>query len=65
MGYFKRSWRINDKEWCFHMNLDKGRENELYNLKQDPGEKKNLLEEEPTKAMELELELRRFTASLR
>lgn len=65
MGYFKRSWRVNDREWCFHMNLDKGRDNELYNLKDDPGETRNLLAEDPAKAMELELELRRFTSNLR
>lgn len=65
MGYFKQSWRISDKEWAFMLNLGKGKGNELYNLKDDPGERNNLIEAEPEKAMELELELRRFVAGLK
>ena len=65
MGYFKRTWRVSDKNWSFVLSLEKGRPNELYNLKEDPGEKKNLVEKERQKAMELELELRRFVANLR
>jgi hypothetical protein len=47
------------------LSLEKGRPNELYHLKEDPEEKKNLVEKEKQKAMELELELRRFVANLR
>jgi hypothetical protein len=47
------------------LSLEKGRPNELYNLKEDPEEKRNLVEKEKPKAMELELELRRFVANLR
>jgi arylsulfatase A-like enzyme len=65
MGYFKRTWRVSDKNWSFVLSLEKGRPNELYNLKEDPEEKKNLVEKEKQKAMELELELRRFVANLR
>jgi arylsulfatase A-like enzyme len=65
MGYFKRTWRVNDKNWSFVLSLEKGRPNELYNLKEDPEEKKNLVETEKQKGMELELELRRFVANLR
>jgi arylsulfatase A-like enzyme len=65
MGYFKRTWRVSDKNWSFVLSLEKARANELYNLQEDPGEKKNLVEKEKTKAMELELELRRFVANLR
>jgi arylsulfatase A-like enzyme len=65
MGYFKRTWRVSDKHWSFVLSLEKGRPNELYNLKEDPEEKKNLVEKEKQKAMELELELRRFVANLR
>jgi arylsulfatase A-like enzyme len=65
MGYFKRTWRVSDKNWSFVLSLEKGRPNELYNLKEDGEEKKNLLETEKQKALELELELRRFVANLR
>jgi arylsulfatase A-like enzyme len=64
-GHFKRNWNIRNHEWTFTLNFDKGVENELYNLKEDPGEQKNLVESHSQKAMELELELRRFVASLR
>jgi arylsulfatase A-like enzyme len=65
MGYFKRTWGVSDKKWSFVLSLEKGRPNELYHLKEDPEEKKNLIEAEKQKAMELELELRRFVANLR
>jgi arylsulfatase A-like enzyme len=64
-GHFKRNWNIRNHEWAFTLNFDKGAENELYNLKEDPGEQNNLVASTPQKAMELELELRRFVASLR
>ena len=65
MGYFKRTWRVSDKNWSFVLSLEKGRPNELYNLREDPEEKRNLVEKEKQKAMEFELELRRFVAGLR
>lgn len=64
-GHFKRNWRVGDHDWSFTLNFDKGKSNELYNLKDDPEEQMNLAEENPQKAMELELELRRFVAGLR
>ena len=64
MGYYKQSWRISDQEWAFHMSL-MGKPNELYNLKEDPGEQNNLAEKEHVKAIELELELRKFVADLK
>jgi arylsulfatase A-like enzyme len=64
-GHFKRNWRVSDHEWAFTLNFDKGKEDELYNLKEDPLEQDNLINKEPTKAMELELELRRFVAGLK
>lgn len=64
MGYFKQSWRVTDQEWSFHMSL-MGKPNELYNLKNDPMEQENLIEKEPVKAMEMELELRKFVAGLK
>ena len=65
MGYFKQSWRVSDQEWAFMLNFLQGKGPELYNLKEDPGEKQNLVEKEKTKAQELELELRRFVADLK
>jgi len=65
MGHFKRNWRVSNQEWAFTLNFDKGKSNELYNLKEDPEEQKDLISENPQKAMELELELRRFVAGLR
>ncbi len=65
MGYFKQAWRISNKEWCFILNLLKGSRPELYCLASDPGEQENLVAKETTKAMELELELRKFVAELR
>ena len=65
MGHFKRNWRVSNQEWAFTLNFDKGKANELYNLKEDPEEQKDLISENLQKAMELELELRRFVAGLR
>ena len=65
MGYFKQAWRISNQEWSFILNLLKGASPELYHLASDPGEQENLIGKETTKAMELELELRKFVAELR
>ncbi len=65
MGYFKQSWRVNDHDWSFMMYLDKKTPSELYHFKEDPEEKNNLIDKNPQKAMELELELRKFVADLR
>ena len=65
MGVFKQAWRVNDYEWSFILNHVKGKTNELYNLKADPREKENLINENPRKADELELDLRRFVAGLK
>jgi len=65
MGYFKRAWRINNREWSFLLNFYKNQSTELYNLKNDPEEKRNLISENPQKATELELSLRKFVADLR
>lgn len=65
MGHFKRNWRISNQEWAYILSFDKGNSNELYNLKEDPGEQQNLISKNPQKAMELELELRRFVSELR
>ena len=65
MGQFRRAWRVNDRQWSLILKFDKDGSRELYNLKEDPGEKHNLISVKPQKAMELELELRRFVSGLR
>ncbi|MCP4626373.1 MAG: sulfatase-like hydrolase/transferase [bacterium] len=65
MGYYKQSWRINDHDWSFMMYLDRKTPAELYHLSDDPREKNNVIAQNPSKAMELELELRKFVANLR
>jgi arylsulfatase A-like enzyme len=65
MGVFKQAWRVNDYDWSYILNFGKGKTSELYNLKDDPQEKNNLVDDNRQKAMELELDLRRFVAGLR
>lgn len=64
MGYFQQAWRVSDREWSFLLNWGINKPNELYHLKGDPAEKKNLIADSPEKAAALELELRRFVAGL-
>jgi arylsulfatase A-like enzyme len=65
MGYFKQSMRVSDHKWAFHMYQMKGKEPELYDWENDPEQLNNVIEQNPEKAMELELELRRFIAGLK
>ncbi|UCH33689.1 MAG: sulfatase-like hydrolase/transferase [Armatimonadota bacterium] len=58
IGHFGRSWTIRTKEWSFHMLLGDG-ERQLFDLRDDPGEQRNVLRENEAVARELELELRR------
>ncbi|MDD2703410.1 MAG: sulfatase [Candidatus Omnitrophica bacterium] len=58
---FKRSLRTSDG-WKFIYSLESG-ERELYNLNIDPSETRNLADEEPQKALELEKELLRRRVS--
>jgi len=43
MGYFKQAWRINDRECSFILNFNGNNSTELYNLKSDPEEKRNIV----------------------
>ena len=69
MGWFNRSWAIRDGDWKYIMygpnfaytGKDKP---ELFNLREDPDELNNLIDEEPELADKLELRLRRFIHSL-
>jgi arylsulfatase A-like enzyme len=58
MGFYGRSWTIRTNEWSFHLDLRTG-ESKLFNLRNDPGEHRDLLAENPSVARDLELELRR------
>lgn len=63
-GFYRSAWSIRDEEWKYILWLD-GRKPELYNLRKDRHEQKNLIEEDPRRADELELTLRRFVANLK
>jgi len=64
IGHAFRSWSIRSKEWSYHLFLDKNTPPELYNLKKDWGEQKNVIAENPDIAKKLELELRKGVAEL-
>jgi len=53
-------WAVRTDEWKFIRNVHDGTE-ELYNLKDDPNEEKNLVNNYPKKANELRLEMSRFS----
>jgi arylsulfatase A-like enzyme len=60
VGHYGRSWAIRAQEWSFHLGL-RTDERHLFNLRDDPGEQRDLLAENPSVARDLELELRRHT----
>jgi len=53
---------VADEEWTY-LHAPKG-EGELYNIKEDPGEKHNLIAEEPKKAREMEEKVREYQAEM-
>jgi arylsulfatase A-like enzyme len=57
MGFYGRSWTIRTAEWSFHLYLRTG-DRRLFNLRQDPGEQRDVLADNPAVARDLELELR-------
>ena len=64
-GYYKKSWRIMTKEWAYTHYLTKGYEDELFDRIKDHAEQKNVIADNPEVRDKLELQLRRFLASLR
>jgi arylsulfatase A-like enzyme len=58
IGHYDRAWTIRTMEWSFHLSLSTG-ERALFDLREDPGERRNLAAENPGAARDLELELRR------
>jgi arylsulfatase A-like enzyme len=64
MGYYGRQWTIRNHEWSYHLPIDGSKPPELYNMKKDPEEHENLLDERKDIAKELELNLRTFVDDL-
>jgi len=56
-GFYGQRWNIRGGGWSFHLDLRTGKR-ELYNLNEDPGEHWNVVEDNPSVARDLELELR-------
>ena len=61
--FISPSLAVRDDQWKLLTNPD-GSDTQLYNLATDPGEKRNLLTEHPTKAAELSKRLRRWARSV-
>ena len=64
-GHYNREWYARTERWSYLLPLDEGREAELYDRRDDPEEKRNVIEENPEVAKGLELSLYRFVQSLR
>lgn len=58
IGHYGRSWTIRANEWSFHLCLGTG-ERKLFNLREDPRERRNVLADNNSVARDLDLELRR------
>lgn len=57
VGFYETKYRcVRDLEWSY-VEKPEGEKAELYNLKEDPGEKRNLIDENPEKASELKKRL--------
>jgi arylsulfatase A-like enzyme len=64
-GWFDREWYACDGEWSYLLPIKSVDGPELYHLPSDPGEQRNLVGDEPARAAEMELGLRRFVEELR
>ena len=64
-GYHNREWYARTQKWTYLLPLDKGEEPELYDRDKDPGERKNVIDDYPDIAKDLELSLYRFVESLK
>jgi len=65
IGFYRRCWCIKNHKWSYMFWFKSKLYSdiwppELYNLKNDPGERKNVIEDYPEIAEKLELELRKF-----
>ncbi|NOZ20759.1 MAG: sulfatase-like hydrolase/transferase [Planctomycetes bacterium] len=71
IGHYQQSWRISDREWCYIKWLDDNILNkskdapELYNIKDDPTEQNNIIDDNKERAAELDAKLCEFVKKLR
>jgi len=65
IGHAFQSWTIRNKEWSYHLYIDGSKSPELYNIKQDWWEQKNIIEKNRSIADEMELTMRRAIDSLK
>lgn len=63
-GHYRQQWSIQDQEWRFILPIDGSRPPELYHRPDDHYDQNNVIEEHRDVAEKLELELRRWAASL-
>jgi len=63
-GHYRRQWSIRSHEWAYLLNVDGSGGPELYHRPSDLEEQHNVVAEHPEIADALELELRRWVASL-
>jgi arylsulfatase A-like enzyme len=64
-GHYGRQWAIRDAQWAYLLNIDGSAPPQLYDRQRDPAEQHNLVAERAEVAAALELQLRRWVASLR
>ena len=63
-GFHGQSWAIQDHEWRYQVFLDRSRPPELFHRPSDPQDQDNVARQHPEMARRLDLELRRWVASL-
>ncbi len=63
-GHFGRQWAIRDHEWAYLLPIDGSGAPQLYHRPTDPDEQRDVVTEHPDVATWLELQLRRWVASL-
>lgn len=63
-GHYRQQWSIQNHEWRYILPLDGSKSPELYHRPGDPYDQRNVIEEHRDIGEHLELELRRWVASL-
>ena len=64
-GHHGRQWSIRNRQWAYLLNIDGSAGPMLYSRLDDPTEQNNVVAQHPEVAHALELQLRRWVASLR
>ncbi len=65
VGWAYKSWTIRTPDWSYHLYIDGSKPPELYNLKTDWWEQKNVIDKDKTVAKDLELKLRQIIDELK